>query len=55
LTKKLDKKPIILTFGQIWPLSHTKQINLNMSNLIGGFLNDHKMVFSTSQIGQKIG
>jgi hypothetical protein len=31
--KKLVKDPnIILTFG------HTKQVNLNTSNLIGGFL-----------------
>jgi hypothetical protein len=31
LTRKFDQKPFILTFG------YTKQVNLNTSNLIGGF------------------
>jgi hypothetical protein len=55
LIRKLDKKPIVLTFGQIRPLSHIRQVNLNMSNLTSGVFTDHKMVFLTSQIEQKIG
>lgn len=39
----------------IWPLSHTRQIDLNMSNLICGFLTNHKMVFLNRKIEQKIG
>jgi len=45
--QKKNQKPHILTFG------HTKQVNLNTSNLTSGFFTNDKMVFSTTQIKQK--
>jgi hypothetical protein len=36
----------------IWPLGHTKQVNLNIFKFISVFFIDHKMVYLIGQIGK---
>jgi hypothetical protein len=55
LTGKLDQKLIILTFDQFDHLIILDKSIWTCPTWLMFLLTDHKMVFLTSQIGQKIG
>jgi hypothetical protein len=55
LTRKLNQKPIILTFGQFDHLVKLDKLIWTHPTWLMVFLTNHKMIFLTSQIGQKFG
>jgi hypothetical protein len=50
-------KPKISHFDiwSIWALNHIGQVDLNMFNLIGGFLIEHKMYFWLIKLDKNLG
>jgi hypothetical protein len=53
---KARPKTIDFDIWSIWPFGHIKQVDLNTSNLIGGFFKiDRKMIFLLLKLNKKIG
>jgi hypothetical protein len=55
LTKKLNQELVILTFGQFDHLVILDKLIWTCPTWLMVFFTNHKMVFLTSQIGQKYG